>query len=223
MSGKRFALERVRGTPVDDAELLADLKRVALILGRERVPQKTYRELGRYDDTTLSRRFGSWNAAVRAANLKIGNVVGYSDERLFENLLTLWQHLGRQPRRRDLASPPSKISQTPYSRRFGSWTAALESFVHYANAADPEGDKAARRIGVPAPRRTGRDPSLRMRFKVLKRDNFRCRKCGSSPAKKAGIELHVDHVVPWSRGGETVLENLETLCSRCNLGKSNLR
>jgi 5-methylcytosine-specific restriction endonuclease McrA len=34
--------------------------------------------------------------------------------------------------------------------------------------------------------------------------------------------LHIDHIVPWSKGGETALENLETLCSECNLGKSNL-
>jgi 5-methylcytosine-specific restriction endonuclease McrA len=68
----------------------------------------------------------------------------------------------------------------------------------------------------------GRDPSLRLRFKVLQRDRFSCRVCGASPAKRAGVELHVDHIRPWSTGGETVLENLQTLCSTCNLGKSNL-
>ncbi|THJ09818.1 MAG: HNH endonuclease [Nitrospira sp. CG24C] len=26
----------------------------------------------------------------------------------------------------------------------------------------------------------------------------------------------------WSKSGETVLENLQTLCSVCNLGKSNV-
>ena len=41
-----------------------------------------------------------------------------------------------------------------------------------------------------------------------------------SPAKDPGVELHVDHIFPWSKGGETVLENLQTLCSRCNGGKS---
>ncbi|MFZ6816453.1 HNH endonuclease [Undibacterium sp. Rencai35W] len=29
-------------------------------------------------------------------------------------------------------------------------------------------------------------------------------------------------MVPWSKGGETVLANLQTLCSVCNLGKSNV-
>ncbi|MCW5775769.1 MAG: HNH endonuclease [Phycisphaeraceae bacterium] len=31
--------------------------------------------------------------------------------------------------------------------------------------------------------------------------------------------LHVDHILAWSNGGETVLANLQTLCDRCNLGK----
>ncbi|MBA3804703.1 MAG: HNH endonuclease, partial [Acidobacteria bacterium] len=38
----------------------------------------------------------------------------------------------------------------------------------------------------------------------------------------AGVALHVDHIRPWSKDGETLLENLQTLCSECNLGKSNV-
>lgn len=63
--------------------------------------------------------------------------------------------------------------------------------------------------------------SDKLRYKVLKRDNFKCRICGASPAKDPTIELHIDHIIPWSKGGETTLENLQTLCSKCNLGKSN--
>jgi 5-methylcytosine-specific restriction endonuclease McrA len=36
-----------------------------------------------------------------------------------------------------------------------------------------------------------------------------------------GVVLHVDHIIPWSKGGQTVDENLQTLCDRCNLGKSD--
>jgi 5-methylcytosine-specific restriction endonuclease McrA len=35
------------------------------------------------------------------------------------------------------------------------------------------------------------------------------------------VQLHVDHIKPWSLGGETVAENLQTLCDQCNAGKSN--
>lgn len=217
----KFELSRVSGAPVTDAELLADLQRVAEILGTSTVGQKTYRKRGTYDDTTVSRRFGSWNAALRAAGLTLSNEPSLSDDRLFENLLVLWQHYGRQPRRAELARPPSTISQSPYNRRFGSWTAALQAFVEYANATEVDTPGFPDQSTTPDRRATGRDPSLRLRWCVLQRDRFTCCACGASPAITPGVELHVDHVQPWSKGGETVLENLQTLCSDCNLGKSN--
>lgn len=70
--------------------------------------------------------------------------------------------------------------------------------------------------------KTKREINLRLRFLVLKRDNFKCCACGASPAKDPSVELQVDHIIPWPKGGETVIENLQTLCSKCNLGKSNL-
>lgn len=69
--------------------------------------------------------------------------------------------------------------------------------------------------------KTSRKIPDKLRYQVLKRDNFKCCICGVSPAKDPSIELHIDHIVPWSKGGETVLDNLQTLCSKCNLGKSD--
>ena len=46
--------------------------------------------------------------------------------------------------------------------------------------------------------------------------------CGASPAKDPSVILHVDHIKPWSKGGETNLDNLRTLCSVCNIGKSDM-
>ncbi|MEE3314334.1 MAG: HNH endonuclease signature motif containing protein [Treponema sp.] len=34
-------------------------------------------------------------------------------------------------------------------------------------------------------------------------------------------EMQGDHIVPWSRGGRTVLENLQMLCRACNNAKSD--
>lgn len=70
--------------------------------------------------------------------------------------------------------------------------------------------------------RTTRDIPNGLRYKVLKRDNFKCCACGASPAKDPAVELHIDHIIPWSKGGETTADNLQVLCSKCNLGKSNL-
>ena len=63
--------------------------------------------------------------------------------------------------------------------------------------------------------------SDKLRYQVLRRDNFKCCACGASPAKDPSVELHIDHIIPWSKGGENTAENLQTLCSKCNLGKSN--
>lgn len=222
MEKPTFKLSRVKGAPVSNLELLSDLKKVAKQLDLSTVPQKKYGDLGAYDCSTLIRRFGSWNKALSAAGLGRSNEIDISDTQLFENLFILWQHYGRQPRRSELAKAPSIISQSPYNRRFGSWTKALEAFVNYANSSRLESAKTVMGDINTGTVKANRDPSLRLRWKVLQRDHFTCCKCGASPAIKIGVELHVDHIIPWSKNGETSMDNLQTLCSKCNLGKSDL-
>ena len=221
MSGPVFELSNVPGVPVSDEELVADLRRVASELGKSTVSNKLYESLGRYSHTTHLKRFGSWNGSLHRAGLVISNRFNIPDEELFKNLLLLWKHFGRQPRRREVDADPSTISQRPYNRRFGSWTNALRAFVDYANGNGSELDDKSEAVAS-GQNRTPRDPSLRLRWRVLQRDSFKCCACGASPAITLGVELHVDHIHPWSEGGETVLENLRTLCSRSNFGKSNL-
>ena len=222
MNDGAFHVSRVSGQPVGDGALIADLKRVAELLGGVRVSRPQYIQHGHYGAATVHTRFGSWNKAVIAAGLSISHEIDISDERLLENLLILWQHRGRQPRRTELSLPPSTVSQGPYNRRFGGWTAALHSFVSYANSSDLDLNTQREPAPLPSRHTTGRDPSLRLRWKVLQRDRFTCCGCGRSPATSIGIELHVDHKTAWSNGGETTFENLQTLCSGCNFGKSNV-
>jgi 5-methylcytosine-specific restriction endonuclease McrA len=66
-----------------------------------------------------------------------------------------------------------------------------------------------------------RDIPLKLRLKILDRDNYTCVLCGRSPALLPGCALHVDHRIPFSKGGKTQFENLQTLCTDCNLGKGN--
>ena len=87
---------------------------------------------------------------------------------------------------------------------------------------DNEHDVEEKTVAKTHSHKTKRDASLQMRYAVLKRDNFKCCACGASPAKDPSVELHIDHIVPWSKGGETTIENLQTLCAKCNLGKSNI-
>ena len=93
----------------------------------------------------------------------------------------------------------------------------MESFISYVNGEISDSCRTEFRD-----QGKGRDVNLRLRFLVMKRDHFKCRMCGASPAKDPSVVLHVDHVLPWSRGGRTEIDNLQTLCSNCNLGKSNL-
>lgn len=58
-----------------------------------------------------------------------------------------------------------------------------------------------------------------LRYKILKRDNFKCQICGRTA--EDGVKLHIDHIIPISKGGKTIGSNLRTLCEDCNLGKSD--
>lgn len=213
-----FKLQHTAGVAVSDDEILADMKRVASELGRGVLPARLYESHGKYSHTTASKRFGSWNAALTAAGLSLLNEVDIPDEDLFHNIEHVWVTLGRQPRKREMSPPTSKYSERPYARRFGSWRRALEAFVGWAETESsvPSFDPSSPGGGRG---RTSRDPNLALRFRVMRRDSFTCRHCGKSPARDPNVQLHVDHVIPWSAGGDTTLENLQTLCSECNLGK----
>ncbi len=59
----------------------------------------------------------------------------------------------------------------------------------------------------------------RIWYSVLARDQWTCCSCGRTP--KDGVTLEMDHILPRSRGGSDTLDNLQTLCRKCNSGKSN--
>ncbi len=60
-------------------------------------------------------------------------------------------------------------------------------------------------------------PSIR--WQVFQRDGWKCVACGRN--SKKGIILQVDHIIPRSKGGKNTLNNYQTLCWECNIGKSN--
>jgi HNH endonuclease len=60
-----------------------------------------------------------------------------------------------------------------------------------------------------------------LRNLIKTRDNHTCRYCSVSLAAEPHLLLEVDHVIPLSKGGLSTLENLQTLCWRCNRTKSN--
>ena len=59
-----------------------------------------------------------------------------------------------------------------------------------------------------------------LRGQVLARDNYTCQKCGASLYDEPNLLLEVDHIIPVSKGGKTVINNLQTLCWKCNRQKA---
>jgi hypothetical protein len=210
---------------LSESELIADMQRVASELGKETITRAEQNEFGSIHSATVVRRFSSWTDALAKAKLANPRVdLDISKEELFQNLEEVWTKLGRQPSMEETHLPLSKYHGATYKRRFGGWRKALEAFVAYINdeernpSAEGEEQITEPRLFPKGPRKI----NWRLRFIVMRRDNFKCRACGRSPATDPTVILHVDHVEAWSRDGKTVLENLQTLCSICNIGKSNL-
>lgn len=181
---------------------------------------------------TLKTRWGSVRAAFEAAGLPSTRRGPYSDEECFDNMLTVWTHHGRPPRFREMGESPSKVGVAPYLGRFGTWTQALAAFVQRVNSdldipafdstpvrAPPAVEQLS--TAMPENSRDKRAISLGVRFQVLNRDKFKCLLCGDSPSSNPVCVLHVDHIVPWSKGGRTSAENLRSLCGACNIGRGN--
>lgn len=63
--------------------------------------------------------------------------------------------------------------------------------------------------------------TARLREYIKHRDGYTCKACSVSVAAEPNLLLEVDHIVPVSKGGLSVLENLQTLCWRCNRRKAN--
>ena len=57
-----------------------------------------------------------------------------------------------------------------------------------------------------------------LRQEIAKRDGYTCQICGKYMPDEVG--LHIDHIVPVSKGGKSVPSNLQVLCSKCNGQKS---
>lgn len=225
--GKRYSFTK--------EEILFEMKNIAKKLDKETITIDDFDLNSKLMTSAAAERaFGGWLNALKKAGLKPSRLWGVTDEEYFENLESVWRSLGKQPYYSEMTKSVSKYTAKSYEKRFGSWTKALQAFIEYVNqeekpnSAKTQNEKESndnklisKNVEI-TKHKTNRVISLRMRFQVLQRDNFKCRICGRNPADDKKIKLHVDHIIPWSKGGETVIDNLQTLCESCNLGKGNL-
>lgn len=239
--------ESSRRVAVSREDLLSDLNSAKKKAIENPFTYKAYAANGGvYHIDTFRTRFGSWAEAVEA----VGGVSGgrgstkITNEKLFDEIQTVWERLGRQPTFDEMRSL-GRIHPKTYHTRYGSWMKAIHAFCEDRNnptnedslleehpASEPEATVieaakenlmrvSAEKTSLVVIRKTGRAVPKRLRFRVFERDSFTCKACGRSPGRH-GVALEADHVVPYSKGGETVIENLQTLCEDCNRGKSNV-
>lgn len=225
-----FRMRQQKGKRMTNSDLLNELCRVAKEIGTRTLTIEQFDKHALVSAETVRRRFGSWWKALDEAGLQISNLgKRYSNDDYFENLLRVWTHYGRQPKYREMDEHPSMISSGAYESKWGNWHKALQAFVERVNADKgpitsedtavhilKQREQPVENSGVPV-----RTIPLGLRYDILRRDHFKCVLCGDSPATNPNCKLHIDHVVPFSQGGEAVKQNLRTLCSSCNQGKSN--
>ncbi|MDX2221431.1 MAG: HNH endonuclease [Rhodospirillaceae bacterium] len=207
-----------------DSGLLAEIRRVADLVDRPVLRKGDFDRVSLLTSARIARRLGGWGAALAKAGLaqRYGGAVitesmrtkplrGLTDRQMLDRL--------RRAATRDGVVTQQAVRRKfghhcdAYTGRFGSWrTAVWKAGLRLSPkaACDP------RRKRTPEEKH---QVSVRLRFAVLKRDDYRCLLCGDSPAISKGTTLEVDHIHPFSQGGRTTEDNLRTLCRRCNQGK----
>lgn len=67
-------------------------------------------------------------------------------------------------------------------------------------------------------RRISRYIPMAIKLKVVRRDNNQCQVCGRILKDE---EIQFDHLIPYSKGGPSDIDNLRVICEKCNKKKSN--
>lgn len=227
---------RQQSKSLTDEEILKELQAIAKRLSKDYVSQEEVNDNSEIiSASTVIYRFGSWPMGLEKASLQLSPYgKRFSEDEYYENLLSVWTYHGRQPFLREMAVSPSAITPSAYEHRFGSWRKALEAFVAKMNQENDESEQSTSVVtekpkemiregikGYSVLSEDRHEIKLGLRYRVLSRDKFKCVKCGVSPATDLMCKLDIDHIIPFSKGGKTILENLQTLCEDCNLGKGN--
>ena len=214
-------------------QLIEDIRNTANRLGKSTITSTEYELHGMFTRQQVKRACKSWSNAMCDANLQPTgfNTAGISENLLLEEIANVWLKIGKQPTTADFRKNKLfKYGLTTYTRRFGSWRNALTKLMkvmhengelQLPSQQQQFDEQTIESNPQPYKHKTTRDVNYRLRYQVMMRDQCRCRCCGKSPATDPGVELEIDHIIPWSKGGETTLDNLQTLCKQCNRGKSN--
>ena len=225
-----YEFQRNRIDKIPPEKIKEELLRVAKLYDYFEFGYREFDEVSTLcKSNTVKKTFGSWSEALASLDppLKKRSKRKFSDTQLFEEMDRIWKKLGHRPSRTEWENCNTKISYNTYKRIFGGWKAACLKFIEYKMGGEieiyepPKINKITNNKTEPPSNENKRTIPLGLRIKILERDSFRCVYCGRSPATDLNVKLHIDHIDPFSKGGKTEFENLQTLCGECNLGKSN--
>ncbi len=115
-------------SPYTDERLIEILRNLANELGRPPTAQELRARRDLPAPITYLNHFGGWNAALETAGLEPNRWrPSCTDEQLLDTLRTLADELGRPPTCREMRARRDLPDPGTYSRRFGSWSNALET------------------------------------------------------------------------------------------------
>jgi hypothetical protein len=202
-----------------DKDLIESLEVYAKLKNYEYFPTTEYDKWNEKIATsiTFTKRFGSWNKALRIIGIEGGHERKYTHEELIENLENIWKEIKFPPGKRQLAKYGKKISEQPYNRIWGSVKSACEQIALFHDGKITK-EQLLLKSNIKNDRKT---IPLNVRWAVLKRDNYTCMKCGRSPGKDKTTELEIDHIISVAKNGTNDVGNLQTLCRECNQGKKD--
>jgi hypothetical protein len=117
---------------ISDQDLIKDLIKVSKKLRKNKVSISEYTKDGKYNSSTLYRRFGSWFKALEKAGLEKTINRNITIEDLFKNIEIIWKEKGSRPFYRDIQNKEISLCYAQvYVHRFGSWKKALNAFMDY--------------------------------------------------------------------------------------------
>jgi hypothetical protein len=238
-----YKFKRFRIDKMPREKVIEELERAAKFFNYTEFGWRDFNEVANISRTPVIKEFGTWNNAMKylkkhlqteGIELKKRKKFLYSDKELFDEMERIWKKIGQRPSRTEWDMSNPNISYNCYKKRFNGWTNACIKFIEYKmgseilfseklinNELNSDIKKTNSKRTKKYLSKNSRDIAIRLRYKILKRDNYRCVYCGKSPATDVGVKLQIDHIIPFSKGGKTEIKNLQTLCSECNLGKSD--
>lgn len=247
MNDFKFEFKRSQISKIPREKIIFELEKVAKHFNYTDFRQDDFDKLANVSAYTVYREFGSWDKVMnflvdyfKEKDIEFNIITrrsNYTIQEMFDEMEKIWVQLGHRPSRNEWQRLQPKISYDTIYRQFNGWTNACLKFIEYKSGGMITSDEEIssnsneNKTSISSstlvtekavkPLEKSRTIPLSMRIKVLSRDNFRCVFCGKSPATDLGTKLHIDHIIPFSKGGESTEDNLQTLCFDCNIGKSN--